>query len=486
MNIFEAVGEGKFSSFPKYDRENLNCGIAHLGVGGFHRAHQAMYLHHYLNKFSEDWMIYGVGPIESDKKLSDALNGQDCLYSLIESSNKAEEIHAIGSIKQSSVVPFSLNKILYDLSGDSIKIISLTITEKGYCYNIDKDLDLNHPWVVSDLKSEETIKTMIGLLYKVCELRLSENSPAITIQSCDNLPSNGDITKKLLLQFADLKDRSVCSWIKDNVTFPNSMVDRITPAPDTATVSYLKDKYGIIDQAALLCETYKQWVIEDNFINTRPRLEEVGVQFVKDVEPYEKLKVRMLNGTASAFAYISYLLNHDTVDSALIDSRVENFIRAYFEEVQRSVPQIQGVDFNAYKDSLIERWSNQSINDKIQRLALDGSQKVANAITPVVRYLLDNNLAFDHLSFSVAAWFRYLRGTDERGNSIDIEDPMASTLIQIAKNRDVGSFLKLNEIFGDTALKWPIFIESVQEYFDIIDQNGIENALEFLFTRTKQ
>lgn len=451
-----------------------------MSLGGFHRSHQARYLHDYLQTHNENWGIYSIGLLDNDVELIQHLQSQDNLYTLVERSGSEDVVKVIGSIKSTVHAPSKPEFTIEKLSSDDIKIISLTITEKGYCYDSKKNLDVEHPMIKADLSPGAIPVSAIGYLFAACNERMENNGEPFTLLSCDNLPGNGEVSKRILLQFAEAKDAQVAKWIQQNVSFPNSMVDRITPAPNEDTVKFVKNQFGIEDPAALISESFSQWIIEDDFINGRPALEEVGVQFVGDVEPYEKLKVRLLNGSHSALSYLSYLIGHRNVDLAMADPLVADFVRLYMDEdVTQSIPQVSGIDVEQYKDILIERFSNPAISDQIQRLAMDGSEKIVNAIAPVIEYQIENGGSLKYIAFAIAAWYRYLIGVDESGNTIEIVDPMAKdlSLLANANPQDPKEFLSIAQIFGEKASQNNEFVNQVREKLALINEMGTKNAL---------
>ncbi len=474
------------ASFPRYDRVKLKCGIAHMSVGGFHRSHQALYIDRYLQTHSQDWMIYGIGNLDSDIALVNILNAQDNLYSLTERSRTTDTLRVIGSIKEFVHAPTNQAKVIDVLASDDIKIISLTITEKGYCYDIEKNLDLDHPMIKADIAHPEEPVSAIGFVYAAARRRMKSGGQPFTLMSCDNLPGNGRIASRIITQFAQACDPEVAQWIQTNVSFPNGMVDRITPAPSDETTRFVRDTFGIEDHGALASEDFLQWIIEDNFINGRPALEEVGVQFVNDVEPYEKCKVRLLNGSHSALSYLSYLMGYREVDAAMNDSLINEFVRRYMDEdITPCIPEVPGVDVEAYKKILVERFSNPAISDKIQRLAMDGSEKIPNALVPPIEYQLSRRESTKFLAFAVAAWYRYLRGVDEQGNTIDITDPMSQDLIMqaTAHPMDPEGFIGIKEIFGESLSTNPVFIEEVTSALEAIESMGTKDALTKLLQK---
>ena len=429
-------------------------------------------------------MIVGVGLMPQDAALISAMQTQDSLYSLLERSKDSDACRIIGSVREVVHAPSETQALIDHIADENIKIISLTITEKGYYYDEEKNLDVKHPAVLQDLVLKNSVSTIYGYVLKGLQARCEKQSGSVTILSCDNLPGNGDLTKKLFLQFTALSDASMVAWIEANVTFPNSMVDRITPAVTEASRHLVAEKYGLEDRCPVLCESYRQWIIEDTFIAGRPALEDVGVQFVTDVEPYEKMKVRLLNGSHSALSYIAYLMGYRNVDEAMADPKLQRFIAGYMrEDIVPTLEPVPGIDLDRYQGVLLERFSNPAIRDQVQRLAEDGSQKVRNALIPPLLHQIRVEGSYHYLAFALAAWYRYLNGVDEQGAAIEIKDPMREVLSECAKKypSDPTYFLQMDTIFDGRLLACADFIALFNSYLAKICRVGMSLALtEFL------
>lgn len=467
------------ASFPRYDRSKLKAGIAHLGMGNFHRAHQALFYHEYLQDHAENWMVHGIGPLETDKALVEAMQSQANLYSLVERSGAEDTLKVIGSIKDVTLAPANPAGVVAALASDDIKIVSLTVTEKGYYYNSAGELETKHPIMQHDLNGEGTPKSAFGFLFAAARQRRLNHGQPFTIMSCDNLPGNGHLTRRLLLKFAELKEPETARWIEENIYFPNSMVDRITPVVTSKTLAFIRDKFGVNDPAGLASESFIQWVLEDHFINGRPRLEEVGVQLTGDVEPYEKLKVRLLNGSHSALSYPAYLMGYREVDRAMNDPLIYRFVQRYMDEdVTPTLPEVPGVDVEAYKVTLRERFSNPAISDQVQRLCLDGSAKITNSTVPPLEIQLETGGSIRWIAFALAAWYRYLEGVDEQGAPIEVADPQSERLTTLARRNpgDAGEFLAIHEIFGEAGRNARLNSE-VREALEDIRKLGTRQAL---------
>lgn len=468
---------------PAYDRAKYKSGIVHMSVGGFHRSHQALYVEELMNEAPGDWLITGVGLLESDKAPLEALAAQDHYYTVVERTADEDTIKICGAIHETLHAPSNPQAVLKRLQDPAIKILSLTITEKGYCYDSKGDLDPSNPGIQHDLKNLDAPKTGIGYVVAALRDRKNMNMAPFTVMSCDNLPGNGHRTHHIVMQFAKLVDLALAAWIDANVKFPNAMVDRITPATTDKTVSFVREKCGIDDAWPVVCEDFRQWVLEDNFGAGRPAFEKVGVQMVADVEPYELMKVRLLNGSHSALAYLSYLMGYREVDVAMADPLVSKFVRAYMDnDVTPSVPSVPGIDLNAYKDTLIRRFSNPAISDKVQRLAEDGSQKIPNAILPCIRHALKNNGSIAYACLALAGWFRYMSGVDEQLQAIEIKDPRKDQMqsrIKASPENPVG-VLGLDEIFGGDLIANQRFVTELTAAMKALHEQGARGVLQGL------
>lgn len=465
---------------PTYDRATLKSGIVHMSVGGFHRSHQAVYIDNLLNISPSDWMISGIGLLDSDAGNVAAMQGQDCLYTVLARSQEDDMAHIVGSMKDILHAPSDPAAVFKKLAAPDTKILSLTITEKGYCYDKNRNLDESHPAVQHDLKNPDAPKTALGYAVGALRYRMQNNLPAFTIMSCDNLPGNGHITKHILTSFARLSDPALAKWIEDNVDFPNAMVDRITPVTTDAVRQVLLEKFGIDDAWPVVCEDYIQWVLEDDFRYGRPAFEDVGVQIVKDVEPYEKMKVRLLNGSHSALSYISYLAGYRDVDLAMADPLISRFVRSYMDhDITPSVPNVPGMDLNDYKDTLIRRFANPAVRDQILRLAEDGSQKIKNAIVPCLEHQLATGGSIKFACLALAGWFRFLNGTDENLEMIPVKDPLAEALMARAKAepRNPDQLLGMQDIFGPVVSTAPEVRKEIAEALESLYTIGAKATL---------
>lgn len=466
---------------PQYDRNDIKCGIVHMSVGGFHRSHQAVYIDDLLGAGEKNWAICGVGLLPQDKDHIQMLKDQDGLYTVLERNAQADSARVIGSMKEVMHAPSNPSAVIERLCDPDIKILSLTITEKGYCYDSQGNLNFENPAIKNDLQNPGTPQTAFGYILSGLAGRREKGIAPYTVMSCDNLPGNGHLTKHLVLQFAEKMDPELAAWINDNVSFPNAMVDRITPVTKDEIIQTVAAKFLVDDAWPVVCEDFRQWVLEDDFCNGRPPLEKAGVQMVSDVEPYEKMKVRLLNGSHSALSYLSYLMGYREVDKAMADPLIAKFVRQYMDEtVTPSVPNVPGIDLDAYKDKLIERFSNPAISDQVQRLAEDGSQKIPNSILPCMAYQLEHGGSIRLGALALAGWFRYLTEVDENLKPIEVKDPRADKLVSCMKidPQTPANMLAMSDIFGIDLPANPKFGQEIQKAMDSLHEKGSRKTVE--------
>lgn len=466
---------------PQYDRSDITCGIMHMSIGGFHRSHQAVYVDNLLAKGHKNWGICAVGLMPQDKENIEKLQQQDNLYTVLERSAEADSARVVGSIIETMHAPSSPQAVLDRLNDEDIKVLSLTVTEKGYCFDSNQNLDENNPLIQEDLRNLAAPKTALGYIVSALKNRKDQSKEPFTVMSCDNLPGNGHLTQKLVLQFAALVDAALAAWIKEKISFPNSMVDRITPVTTDEIVQILQTKFQIEDAWPVICEDYIQWILEDNFCNDKPAFEDSGVQVVSDVDPYEKMKVRLLNGSHSALAYLSYLKGHRNVDKAMADPLIKNFVRSYMDQdITPTIPNVPGVNLDEYKDKLIERFSNPAISDQVQRLAEDGSQKIPLSILPCIKSQLENGGSTKFATLALAGWFRYLTAVDEKLQPIEIKDPLSNKLISSAKldSKTPTHLLGIEEIFGTHLPLNDNFVRDITDSMNKIKNDGVEKSLQ--------
>jgi mannitol 2-dehydrogenase len=440
---------------PTYDRSLVTAGIVHFGVGGFHRAHEAMYVDRLLNKGgAREWGICGVGVMPADQRMKDALSAQDGLYTLlVKHPDGSMEATVIGSIVDYLYAPDDPEMVIEKMADPAVQIISLTVTEGGYNFNATTgEFDAANPDVVHDLEPDAVPKTSFGLIIEALQRRRQRGVPPFTVMSCDNIPGNGDAARRSFAAFATLRDPELGAYVRDEMHFPNSMVDRITPVTTDADRAEVAERFGIEDKWPVVCEPFTQWALEDKFAGARPAFDEVGVQVVADVEPYELMKLRLLNASHQALCYFAYLAGYRLVHEACQDPLFAKFLLAYMDrEATPTLEPVPGIDLEEYKHNLIERFSNAAVRDTVARLCAESSDRIPKWLLPVVRHNLDSGGEVTLSTAVVAAWARYAEGADEQGEPIEIVDQLKDTLTANARRQreDPLAFVANRDVFGD-------------------------------------
>ena len=443
-------------SCPEYDRKSLATGIVHIGVGGFHRSHQAYYIHRLLQKNDADnWAICGVGLREGDRNMYNVLKEQDGLYTLVtQHPNGNIENEIIGSITEFLLAVDDPQAVIDKLASETTKIISLTITEGGYNFNSSTgEFDFENPEIQHELRNPNEPKTVYGYLTAALKKRRANGLPPFTIMSCDNIQHNGNVARKMVLAFAKKQDPQLASWIEKEVSFPNSMVDRITPVTTKEIIDYLKNEYDLQDKWPVLCEPFIQWVIEDNFSNGRPQLENVGVQFVPDVTPYEKMKIRLLNAGHSVLGITGAVHGHTTIDACMRDEVFAKFMRDFMnKEVTPILGSIEGIDIEEYKNNLEIRFGNPNIKDSVSRICSESSAKLPKFLIPTLLENLEKGGSINYATFLLAAWCLYShKRLNNKGEPLEIIDEQKNELHKAAKETENNwtAFLEQSRIFGN-------------------------------------
>jgi len=479
------IGGASTVATPRYDRAAASASIVHLGVGGFHRSHLAVYCDELLEARSgSQWGICGVGLLESDKAMREALVAQDGLYSVISKSAEGRDVRVVGSILEYLWAPAERETVLARLSGEEAKIISITVTEKGYGYDpVAQGLDATNEGVRHDLENPQAPLTAVGCVVEALRRRRAAGLGGLTVLSCDNLQENGHVVRRCVLDMAEAgREVGLRGWIEEQVTFPNSMVDRITPSTESADIDWLSQEHGIEDAWPVSCETFRQWVLEDNFCAGRPAWEDVGALFVPDVYPYELMKLRLLNTSHSVVAYPAYLLEHRTMDDAMADADVDEFAAGYMEEITPTIPAVPGVELAPYKKTLRERFGNPGIKDQVQRIAQDGSSKIANQMVPIIQENIAAGRSVLRSAALVGAYIQYMSGVDEQGAPISIQDPLLDVLQPLAREAcakgDASAFVAA--AFGEDLSSQGAFMQPLQEFLVSFKKQGVRKTLQFL------
>lgn len=443
---------GGRASLPAYRREEIRPGILHFGVGNFHRAHMAVYLHELFNQGRDlDWGIIGAGVMPSDQRMRDTLKAQDFLTTVVEQDTTRSAATVTGPMLDVITAP-DFHRIIETLADPLIRIVSMTITEGGYFIDpATGKFDPQHPAIVADAQTPDTPKTVFGLIIAGLKARRDAGHQPFTVMCCDNIPGNGEVTEATLCGLANLSDPDFAHWIHENVAFPNSMVDRITPATGQREIDLTRDVYGIEDGWPVFCEEFKQWVLEDKFPLGRPALEQVGVTFVPDVAPYELMKLRILNGGHAAIAYPAALMDIHFVHEAMEHPLIRAFLaKLEHEEIIPVVPPVPNTSLQDYFTLIENRFSNPKIGDTIPRLAQDGSNRQPKFILPSTADRLTQGSDVRGLALVSALWCRYFEGKSDGGKTIVFNDPSAERLhaAALASRSDPMAFIGLSDIFG--------------------------------------
>lgn len=464
---------------PAYDRASLSPGILHVGVGNFHRAHMAVYLDQLFGLgHDHDWALVGAGVRPGDGVMRDKLAAQDWLTTVVELDPSGLTARVTGAMVD--FVPVNSAAVIARMADPAIRIVSLTVTEGGYYIDAKTDgFDTNHADIAYDAAQPTTPRTVFGMMIAALRRRRNAGLDPFTILSCDNLPENGHVTHKTVLGLAQLLDPAFATWIDAHVAFPNSMVDCITPATSDRERKMVTDKFGLIDAVPVACEPFRQWVLEDNFPQGRPKLELVGAEFVSNVAQFELMKLRILNGGHAAIAYPGALLGHHFVHDAMADPRISGWLdRLTRAEIVPTLTPIPGVSYDAYREKIAERFSNPAVGDTIPRLCLDGSNRQPKFVLPVLRQALEENRLYHGLALETALWCRYCAGTDEAGNEILPNDDNAVDLKTRARaaRADPQAFLSNTLVFG-TLGQDQRYSSAFAVALESLWSNGVESTL---------
>lgn len=472
LNALEIKNLPPEVALPTYDRAALKAGIVHLGIGAFHRAHQAFYTEAVLNQFGGDWGIIGCSL--RSPAVREQLAPQDSLYTLVERSGEGEKLQLIGAIKDTVVGPQDPAALVAIMADPAIKIVSLTVTEKGYCHDpATGDLNLSHPDIEHDLVNLDTPKSAVGFLVSALKARFDRGQNAFTALSCDNLPNNGEVLEKVVTQFAEKVSAEFAEWIGANATFPCTMIDRIVPATTDEDRREIESRLGMRDEGMVVCEPFTQWVVEDKFADGRPAWDKVGVLLVDDVRVFEKIKLRLLNGCHSTMAYTGYLSGFQFIAEVMQQPAFVNLVKTFMaREAGQTVVAPQGFDIEAYKEQLRERFSNPALKHKTWQIAMDGSQKLPQRLLETLREQLAGEGNIDIICLGVAAWIRYVSGVDEKGNPIEVSDPLAG-ILRAACDANTGNpramveaVVGITQVFGTDLINESRFIDGVTAWLE--------------------
>lgn len=465
---------------PHYDLAQRRVGIVHLGLGGFHRAHMARYTHELMQQDvgALRWSIAGAGLLPADKRMADSLDPQDGLYTLVERGGGRESVAVIGSVAQVIYAGESSAALLDAIAQPDVRIVSLTITENGYCLNpATRQFDPEHPQIRADLAAPAAPHSAIGIIVESYRRRMQAGQQAFTALTCDNIQHNGNVLRASVLTLARLQDPALAGWIEQHADFPNTMVDRITPVTAPSDIEYLANTYNIADNWPVFCEDFTQWVIEDRFVAGRPMWENVGAQFVSDVTPYELMKLRLLNTSHLALAALGRLAGYTYIHETMADDLLRRLMGALMDrETGPTLPPVPGIDLAQYKHTLIARFANPAIRDTVERVNTDAP---LNVLTVPIQARLEMNGSVDLLALSLAGWIRRVRGVDEQGQPIDVRHPLAALLREKAAEGgpDPAPVLSIRQLFGtlgdDARLVAPL-----RHWLDTLYQHGAQKTLQ--------
>jgi fructuronate reductase len=463
---------------PAYAPADVGLGIVHLGIGAFHRAHQALYTDDAIARAKGAWGICGVSLRSPDAR--DRLAPQEGLYTAIEKSPAGVRRRIVGSVREVLFLGEDRPRVDARLAASATRIVTLTVTEKGYCHDpATGRLNLAHPDVAHDLAHPHAPVSAVGLLAAALDARRRRDAGPLTVVCCDNLPHNGRVLAGLVAAYAQALDASLARWIAQNASFPSTMIDRIVPATTAADVAENDAALGLHDAAPVVYEPFKQWVIEDAFVTPRPLWEAGGAQFVGDVAPFEAMKLRLLNASHSAFAYLGFLAGHEFIYQVAAQPDFVRFMRRFTEdEVTPTVAVPPGVDLAAYREALVERFANPVLPHRTQQIAMDGSQKLPQRLLATARDNLAAGRPMPLTTLAVAGWMRYVAGVDEAGGPIAVSDPLAGEFAVIGdahRGDPTGlarALLGIRAIFGDDLAGDPRFAAPVAQWLAALFADG--------------
>jgi fructuronate reductase len=464
-----------------YDPSLADIGIVHLGVGAFHRAHQADYTDAVLARGDRRWAILGASLRSAETR--DALAAQDFLYTLAQSDQSGERCRVIGSLRGVLVAPENPQALVEAMCLPSVRIVSLTVTEKGYCHDpATGQLNEQHPDILHDLANPDTPRSAPGFLVEAIRARKARGLPPFTVLCCDNLPANGRTVAKVVTRLAELRSPALGAYVAEHVAFPATMVDRIVPATTAADRARIAAATGLKDHWPVVTETFTDWVIEDNFPQGRP---DWAARFVTDIAPFETMKLRLLNGAHSSLSYLGYLAGHETIADCMQDAALAHFVSHLMNaEVTATLAVPPGTDVSAYKQALLARFRNSGLRHRTWQIATDGSQKLPQRLLGTIRDRLKAGAPIDGLALGVAAWMRYVTGLDERDNAIDVRDPLRDELRARADaagldaTRLAPALLGIEKIFGKDLPADPHFTKAVTEALDSLIRHGSKQTCE--------
>lgn len=485
MNTIASVVLPDSIQQPRYDRSALQTRIVHFGFGAFHRAHQALLTDRVLNAVGGDWGICEISLFSGDKLMT-ALRAQDHLFTVLEKGREGNQAIIVGSVNECLNAKLDgMDAIIEKFCEPQVAIVSLTVTEKGYCIDpATGKLDTNNERIVHDLQNPAEPHSVPGILVEALNRRRERGLRPFTVLSCDNIPDNGHVVRNAVIGMAEKRNQELADWVREHVTFPGTMVDRIVPAATTESLQEITDTLGVEDPCGISGEPFIQWVIEDNFVAGRPAWEEAGVEMVNDVMPWEQMKLRMLNGSHSLLAYLGYLAGYQHISDCMADDSFRLAAHQLMMYEQAPTLRVTGINLHQYAHNLLERFSNPALKHRTWQIAMDGSQKLPQRMLESVRWHLQQGDNWPCLALGIAAWMRYVSGTDDTGNPIDIRDPLAKKIQALVENSSekerVQALLSLTEIFGNDLPGDEQFVRIVSDAWDELCRHGARKAVENL------
>jgi len=466
-------------SVPTYERQSLGGGIVHIGVGGFHRAHQAVYLDDVCRAGVREWSITGAGVLPGDAAMADALAAQDHLYALVTRDAQTTDVRVIGSITDYVLAAGELEPLVARIAGPETRVVSMTITEGGY--PVDEASGDFAP------QPDAALPSTFVALARALHHRREAGLGGLTVQSCDNVMGNGDVARTATLGVCAMIDPDLAGWAADNVAFPNSMVDRITPQTAETDRAYLAEEYGLIDRWPVVAETFIQWVIEDDFPYGRPPYEDVGVLLTDDVRPYETLKLRILNAGHSTTTYMAALVGHAYIHEIMADPPLARYLQQFHDdEATPSLPPVAGIDVSDYKRTVAERFANPEVRDQVARVCLDGTSKWPKFLVPTVESQLEQGGQVKLSALALATWCQYLLGTADDGSDIHISaDPRLEEAQAFARASltEPAAFLGFDDVFGPRLPRDPRFVSAFSEALASLRAVGTYGTLDRWLSR---
>ncbi|MBJ3816411.1 fructuronate reductase [Shimwellia pseudoproteus] len=472
-------------SQPRYPRQQLQSRIVHLGCGAFHRAHQALLTDRVLNQQGGDWGIAEIS-LFSGAELMAALRAQDNLYTVLEKGPDGNQAIIVGAINECcSATLDGMDSVLETFCEPQVAIVSLTITEKGYCIDpASGRLDVHNSRIQHDLAFPASPHSAPGILVEALHRRRARGLAAFTVLSCDNIPDNGHVVRRAVLDMAEKRSPELARWIAQHVTFPGTMVDRIVPAATPASLAEITACLGVEDRCAISSEPFIQWVVEDNFVAGRPAWEVAGVQMVADVLPWERMKLRMLNGSHSFLACLGYLGGYPHIADCMADPHYRRAVRRLMLDEQAATLVMPGVDLVDYAGTLLARFANPALQHRTWQIAMDSSQKLPQRMLESVQWHLEQGSDWSCLALGIAGWMRYVSGVDDQGNTIDVRDPLAGQIAAIVASTSaqqrVQGLLGLTAIFGQQLPANPQFVKAIEQAWQQLCTVGARQAVAAL------